>query len=111
MYGRQSKSASAFTLVELLVVIAIVAMLIAMLLPAVQQAREAARRVKCANNARQLALSVLNYEAAKNVMPPPGYAGINREPTVAFGDFVPHEGLQLSWIVLTLPFFHIAKFP
>jgi len=76
-----------FTLIELLVVIAIIAVLIALLLPAVQAAREAARRMQCVNNLKQLGLSIQNYNDTQGSLPPTAMAIPSPAPASGYNDF------------------------
>lgn len=92
-----------FTLVELLVVIAIIGILVGLLLPAVQAAREAARRMQCANNIKQMGLGLHNYESAHRRFPP-GFISTVTGPWPGGGNNpVPEIGPGWSFFALMLP--------
>lgn len=93
-----------FTLIELLVVIAIIGILVALLLPAVQAAREAARRTKCANNLRQLGLSAQNYYSAQNQFPTGFLGSMGSDP----GDIQDDTVQWLGIFTYLLPYFEQA---
>lgn len=89
---------AAFTLVELLVVIAIIGILVGLLLPAVQAAREAARRMQCANNLKQIGLGLLNYESAYRRYPKGGAGAVSLTNATTIAR------MRLSWGAAILPF-------
>jgi prepilin-type N-terminal cleavage/methylation domain-containing protein len=101
---RRTGQRFSFTLIELLLVLTIIGILVALLLPAVQAAREAARRIQCANNLKQLGLAVAGYESSSGCLPPGclprGYSiaqnGVNQDFSV-FVRLLPHMEQQTSY--------------
>jgi prepilin-type N-terminal cleavage/methylation domain-containing protein/prepilin-type processing-associated H-X9-DG protein len=88
-------SRRAFTLIELLVVIAIIAVLIALLLPAVQAAREAARRISCVNNLKQLGIALHGYHDVHSTFPAGGWIALPTQPSTL--------NMNIGWSAAVLP--------
>lgn len=102
--GRHRPTRQAFSLVELLIVVAIIGALVALLLPAVQQSREAARRIDCGNRLRQIGLAVHNFESARGHLP----SGAESRPYPA-EPMTPHTFYRWSALAYVLPYMEQAS--
>ncbi len=102
-------SRAGFTLVELLVVIAIIGVLMGLLLPAVQMAREAARRIQCTNNLKQMGLALHNYESAKRAFPAGFISQVTGSWSGGGNDGVPEAGPGWSVFARLMPYMEMGN--
>ncbi|EMI23355.1 DUF1559 domain-containing protein [Rhodopirellula europaea] len=104
MKTREANTRPGFTLVELLVVIAIIGVLVGLLLPAVQAAREAARRMSCSNNFKQIGLALHNYHAAYGRLPSGGHGTVHHQGRLGMNiAILPFIEQQALWESISNP--------